>query len=107
MTSTLRPVPRANLARRQDVPGTRVGYTPTPAPAVDYWPDKGTALARRLIARRPHAALAARKRAAEWLATHPDPRTAPGLVVVANYWATLNAEVEPHGEMAWFLRYNH
>lgn len=103
MTLTLRP--RANLARRQDIPGTRVGYRPTPAPSTAYWPDKGTALARQQITRRPQTVLRACRLAAEWLDTNL--HTAPGFVVMANYWAALNAELESHGEMAWFLRYNH
>lgn len=105
MTATMRPMPRANTALRQGVPGTRVGYVPAPARPVDYWPDKGTALARQQIMCRPQTILRARLLAGEWLDTNL--HTAPGFVVMANYWAALNAEIEPHGEMAWFLRYNH
>lgn len=106
MTATLPPRARANTALAAGRPGTRVGYRPTPAPEPNYFPSKGVWLANRQITRRPKTILRARRMAASWLAV-ADPRTAPGFVVMADYWGALNDHIEAHGEMALFLRYNH
>lgn len=106
MTSTLRPVPRANLARRQDVPGTRVGYRPTPAPEPCYFPSKGAHFGNRLIFKHPQAVLSAHRKVGAWLAA-ADPRTDLGFGFLAAFWDALNDHVTAHGEMALFLRHNH
>lgn len=100
------PRPRANTARREGIPGTRVGYVPTPAPEPYYFPTKGAHFAIRQITRHPQAIIRARRRAAEWLAA-ADPRTAHGFGFMAAFWDALNDHITAHGEMALFLRHNH
>lgn len=99
---------RANFALPGGMPGTRVGYRPTPAPEPYYWPSKGAHFANRQITRRPQTIVRARRLAAEWLAD-ADPRTAEAdrFTFMADYWAALNAHINAHGEMRLFLRYNH
>jgi hypothetical protein len=105
MTATM-PRARANTALAAGVPGTRVGYQPTPAPEPHYFPSKGAWFANRQILRRPKTIVRARQIAAEWLAT-ADPRTAPAFTFMADYWAALDAHIGPRGEMALYLRHNH
>lgn len=110
------PRARANIALPNGFAGTRAsrpagprdlpGQVPLPAREPHYFPSKGAHFAKRRVLRRPHTILAARRRVAEWLAA-ADPRTSPQFTYMADYWAALNDVVEPHGEMAWFLRYNH
>lgn len=110
-------MPRANVALPDGFRGTRPARRPGAARLVPgqvpldyvephYWPSKGAHFANRQIFRHPQAIIRARRRAAEWLAA-ADPRTAPGFGFMAAFWEALNDHIEPHGEMALFLRHNH